>query len=312
MIHTEASNSAAGFSSDITAYINNPTYLSILRDAAHKLLAMHDVAPRVVRYVASMQKWLITQAIVVIHYESTRGGSHPSLTAKSLIDFFAEQPLFSKNTLSAHLAEMRAYGLLVDQQTRDKRAKPLRLSDYAETMINQWLVSHLEALDQLDGVDRIARTACKAEALSRIHPVAVRRLIFDPRWAHPPENVDIFVRTESGSNILHDLICRLPLNPEKGNQPISLGSVRASEVSTRHTLSRGHVQRVFARAKDKGLLIWSLPGNRGELSVSQDLVRDYAEWQAIKFRAIAQAFDEVFANEHTMGAKNADKSGAAL
>jgi hypothetical protein len=285
----QATPSETGSGTDLAAFDINATFIDVLRDAAQKLLAMHDVAPRVVRYVASMQKWLITQAIVVIHYERASDETRPELTAKSLIEFFAENPMFSKNTLTAHLAEMRAYGLLVDSQARDKRSKPLRLSDYAETMINQWLTSHLEALDHLDNGDRMSRFGNRTDLLARLHPIAVRSLIFDPQWAYPPESVDLFVRTESGSNILHDLICRLPHALCEGGEPVPLGAVRASEVSRRHTLSRGHVQRVFARAKAEGLLAWSLPDNRGELSVSQDLVRDYAYWQAIKFRAIAQA-----------------------
>lgn len=48
------------------------TFFAVLREAAEELIAMHDVAPRVVCYVASMQKWLITQAIVAfISSEST-------------------------------------------------------------------------------------------------------------------------------------------------------------------------------------------------------------------------------------------------
>jgi hypothetical protein len=274
-------------------------FITVLREAAQELLAMHDIAPRVVRYAASMQKWLITQAIAVLDFEKQINPASPALTAKSLVDFFAPDPMFSKNTLTAQLAEMRVYGLLIEEQSRDKRSKPLRFSDYGRSMLGKWLASHLTALDQLDGGRRAAGVTADPALLAHIHRIAVRSLIFDPRWARPPASVDLFVRTESGSNILHDLICRLPQDLGDGTQSVSLGAVRASEVSRRHTLSRGHVQRVFARAKTEGLLAWSLPDNRGELSVSQDLIRDYAQWQAIKFRAIARACDEVFGSTHT-------------
>ncbi len=39
------------------------TFFAVLREAAEELLAKHDVAPRVVRYVASMQKWLCRLAL---------------------------------------------------------------------------------------------------------------------------------------------------------------------------------------------------------------------------------------------------------
>lgn len=268
---------------------HDPRFLAVLRDAAEQLLAMHDTAPRVVRYVASMQKWLITQAIIALHFERKHDEARAPLTAGSLIEFFAQERRFSKNTLTAHLAEMRAYGLLVPQDSRDKRIKPLQLSPYAETLVGQWLESHLAALDRLDGGRRVSDLAEDPRRLACMHPLAVRALVFNPAWAEPPASVDLFVRTESGSNILHELICRLPMDTGRVDQPICLGPLHASEISTRHTLSRGHVQRIFSRARAEGLLLWSLPANQGDLSVSPSLLLDYARWQSVKFRAIAQA-----------------------
>ncbi|MGF6159433.1 hypothetical protein M2267_004705 [Ensifer sp. KUDG1] len=272
------------------APLEGSAFLAVLRDAAKELLAMHDVAPRVVRYVASMQKWLITQAIIALHFERKRDETRSPLTAGALIEFFAPQLPFSKNTLTAHLAEMVAYGLLVPQESRDKRIRPLRLSAYGESMIGQWLASHLVALDRLDGGDRASRFEGDQRLLGRIHPLAVRSLAFDPGWAQPPASVDLFVRTETGSNILHELIGRVPAGLEVFDRPVCLGALAAGEVSNRHTLSRGHVLRVFARAKSHGLLVWSLPGNRGDLFVSETLLNDYVRWQAIKFAAISVAY----------------------
>lgn len=285
------------------AWSGESTFFAVLRDAAEQLLAMHDIAPRVVRYVASMQKWLITQAIVALHFERKHDETRPSLTAGSLIEFFAGKQPFSKNTLTAHLAEMSAYGLLLPQESKDRRVRPLQLSVYGETMIGQWLASHLSALDRLDGGERAARLGSDQRLLARIHPLAVRALAFDPDWAQPPASVDLFVRTETGSNILHELICRVPAGLQGIDRPVCLGPLPASDVSTRHTLSRGHVQRVFSRAKSEGLLVWSLPGNRGDLFVSQTLLRDYILWQAIKFRAISVAYGQ--AQEDLSGTKDA-------
>lgn len=272
---------------------SKPTFFAVLRDVAEELLAIHDVSPRIVRYVASMQKWLITQAIVALHFERQHDQASPPLTAGALIEFFSHEELFSKNTLTAHVAEMRAYGLLVQQESRDKRLKPLQLSMSAEALISQWLERHLSALDRLDGGNRASTFGSDKRQLSCIHPLAVRALVFNPHWSRPPLSVNMFVRTESGSNILHELICRLPAGLQVIDVPVCLGPLRASEVSTRHTLSRGHVQRVFSRAKSEGHLVWSLPGNRGDLHVSPTLLQAYVNWQAIKFQAIATAFDQV-------------------
>ena len=280
--------------SALSAQEDAPLFLAVLRDAAQQLLAMHDVAPRAVRYVASMQKWLITQAIVALHFEHRQDARRPPLTAGSLIDFFAGNLPFSKNTLTAHLAEMRAYGLLVQCESSDRRVKPLQLGAYGEALIGQWLESHLRALDRLGGGGRAPRLHDDPGLLRCLHPLAIRALAFDPAWTQPPASVDLFVRTESGSNILHELICRLPAHltdTEGTDGPICLGTIRASEISTRHTLSRGHVQRIFARAKSQDLMVWSLPGNQGQLFVSPTLLGDYARWQSVKFQAIAAAYD---------------------
>ncbi|RDL48407.1 hypothetical protein BLJAPNOD_04682 [Ensifer sp. M14] len=267
---------------------------------------MHDVAPRVVRYVASMQKWMITQAIIALHFEHKHDETRPPLTAAALIEFFAPQLPFSKNTLTAHLAEMVAYGLLVPLQSRDRRIRPLRLSAYGESMIGEWLASHLAALDRVDGGDRALSFDGNQPLLARIHSLVIRSLVFDPRWSQPPASVELFVRTETGSNILHELICRVPAGLERFDRPVCLGPLPAGDVSNRHTLSRGHLQRVFARAKSEGLLVWSLPGNRGDLFVSQTLLQDYVRWQAIKFRAIAVAYERTLNDFDGLGSPIAD------
>ena len=178
-----------------------------------------------------------------------------------------------------------------DRDSTDKRVKPLQLSPYGEALVRQWLESHLSALDRMDGGSRVSVLAADSHLFTRIHPLVIRKLVFDPAWAEPPASVDLFVRTESGSNILHELICRLPTGSESVTWPICVGRLHASEVSKRHTLSRGHVQRVFSRARAEGLLVWSLPGNQGDLSVSGTLLRDYACWQRVKFGAISDSYD---------------------
>ncbi|WP_066182645.1 hypothetical protein [Hoeflea olei] len=288
----------AGASAHRLVACDGPAFVDVLREAAEKLLAMHDRAPRIVRYVASMQKWLITQTIIALHFEHKLAPARPPLTATSLVGFFAERPLYSRNTLIAHLAEMRAYGLVTERRNGDGRVRPLFLSGEAEALIGQWLAAHLSALDRLDGGDSASWLAADPQRTGMVQPLAARSLLSDPGWVHPPASVDLFVRTETGSNILHDLICRLPSGAASEDRPFCLGALHASEISRRHTLSRGHVQRVFSRARAEGLLVWSQSGNRGELFVSQALIRDYTAWQARKFLAIAAACDRARGGLH--------------
>ena len=61
-----------------------------------------------------MKRWLLTQSILAFHFRRVTSPSHPGLTAAKLKALIAESDIASKNTVFAHLAEMRNYGLLVD------------------------------------------------------------------------------------------------------------------------------------------------------------------------------------------------------
>ncbi|WP_457580021.1 hypothetical protein [Ensifer canadensis] len=136
----------------VEAILEREQFGEALRDVALRLVAMHDVAPRIVRYTANLQKWLLTQAILTLHFEHKTDASRPGLTAAKLIDFFVANNVASKNTAVAHLAEMRSYRLLLDAEwSGDKRLRPLIVADTAESLIRQWFDGHLKSLDRLDG-----------------------------------------------------------------------------------------------------------------------------------------------------------------
>ncbi|WP_244496080.1 hypothetical protein [Ensifer sp. Root31] len=252
---------------------------------------MHDIAPRIVRYTANLQKWLLTQAILTLHFEHKTDATRPGLTAAKLIDFIVANNGASKNTAVAHLAEMRSYRLLLDAEwSGDKRLRPLIVADTAEDLIRQWFDGHLKSLDRLDGGKRHHLSGAEPSLMHFAQPRAIRRLFVEPGWCAPPENVATFVWTESGSNILHDLIARLPKG-ELAEGPTSVGPLRISEITSRYIISKSHAQRVFARARDLGIVGWQKPGNRGDLWVSSELVCDYRRWQAVKFAALEEAFD---------------------
>lgn len=271
-------------------FVGDPLFGEALRQAALHMVAIHDAAPRIVRYTASLRKWLLTQAILTLHFERLTDPSRPELTAARLIDFIAGNNVASKNTAAAHLAEMRNYRLLLDaEQGGDKRIRPLILSDVAEGLIRQWFEGHLSSLDRLDEGTRLAQSQTEPTLMHHALPRAMRRLIADRAWCDPPESIAAFVSTESGSNILHDLVARLPTGVLP-DQRIWIGHLKPGEISSRYIISRTHAQRVFARAGDLGVLGWESSGSRGPLWISRDLVDDYRHWQAVKFAALDEAF----------------------
>ncbi len=56
----------------VEAILKNRFYAHALKDAALKLIAMHDAAPRIVRYTADMKRWLLTQSILAFHFQVSR------------------------------------------------------------------------------------------------------------------------------------------------------------------------------------------------------------------------------------------------
>ncbi len=226
--------------------VGDPLFGEALRQAALHMVAIHDAAPRIVRYTASLRKWLLTQAILTLHFERLTDPSRPELTAARLIDFIAGNNVASKNTAAAHLAEMRNYRLLLDaEQGGDKRIRPLILSDVAEGLIRQWFEGHLSSLDRLDEGTRLAQSQTEPTLMHHALPRAMRRLIADRAWCEPPESIAAFVSTESGSNILHDLVARLPTGVLP-DQRIWIGPLKPGEISSRYIISRTHAQR-FSR-----------------------------------------------------------------
>lgn len=289
----------------IKEVLQNPRFGGALRDAALTLVAIHDEAPRIVRYVANMQKWLLTQAILALHFEHATDPSRPGLTAANLVAFLVDNNVASKNTAVAHLAEMRNYRLLLDVEgSGDRRSRPLRVADIAERLIREWFDGHLRSLDALDQGTRCAQSMADRRLLWHAHPKLARGLFYDPGWCEPPETVGAFVRTGSGSNILHDLMSRLPPDHEPEARTW-IGDLRISELTRRYIISRSHAQRVFARARALDIIGWERPGNSGAFWVSERLISDYRHWQAVKFSAIDEAFQ--WARGHLCGSRPLEK-----
>lgn len=263
----------------------------VLRESASELLAIHRSAPRIVRYVADLQKWLLSQSALALHFERKLNPSRPPLTASNLAKFLIENRIASHNTAVAHLKEMAYYKLFEPVETTDRRAIPLQATAYAETLIRQWFEGHLRSLDRMDAGDRCRRSEADETILYRAQPYIARRLFNDSAWYNPPESIALFVRSESGSNILHDLMSRVPLAPVLGERTW-VGDVSARLMAAEYVISRSHAGRLLAAAQNRGLLGWEATQMSGDCWISAKFAFDYRRWQASKFSVIS----EVLAN----------------
>lgn len=268
------------------------SFAAALRDAALELLAIHRTAPRVVRYVADLQKWLLSQAALAMHFERKLNPSCPPVTVSNLAKFLVENRVASHNTAVSLLKEMAHYKLFEPVESRDRRTNAMQAAAHTEQLIRQWLDGHLRSLDSMDGGDRYHRSRADPTILFRAQPRITRRLFHHPGWYNPPESIALFVKSESGSNILHDLMSRVPATADVGER-MWIGAVSARLAADDYLISVSHAGRLLATAQSKGLLGWETARKSGDCWISVRLVLDYRRWQAVKFSVISEVLADI-------------------
>jgi hypothetical protein len=273
---------------------NNSAFFLMLREAARQLISLHDQSPKIGRYIASLQKSLLTQAVVALHLEGTKDPRQPALTAARLIDFAMKHGVASKNTVASHLAELRAYRIIVEAaESNDRRARPLEVSKATEDLMRQWFEGQLACLDMLDEGGRQQQSAENPGIFALAQPRIARRLALEKEWSNPPPGIGAFVWTEYGASILQHLIARLPDRFRHGER-ISIGSVLISDFPRRYTISLSHTQRMFLKAKQDGLVGWDRQARANDFWISSQLVQQYERWQFAKFSILSEEFEWAF------------------
>ena len=96
-----------------------------------------------------------------------------------------------------------------------------------------------------------------------------------------------------------------------GTEPIWIGAVSPTEISRRYIISQTHTVRLFAQARQEGLIGWERSNNRGDCWISPALVRDYKYWQAIKFSAVSRAVSDACETLHGLEAPVGLEGGSA-
>lgn len=275
----------------VDALLQNPRFLEVLQAGARTLISINDLFPRVARLVAAHQKWMLTQAAYALHLERDRDNADSGITAARLLTIMRETGAASRNTATAFLAELIAYKLLRPANGgRTKRTRPLEPTEISENAMRLWFRTQMSTLDLLDGGSRVRRVEADPTIFERAQPRVAKRLLSDARWTQPSEGVAIFVWSESGGVILDDLMARAPsLLAVNGKVWIDVSLARLAE---RYLISNTHIRRLFARAEAAGLIGKGDDGARGRYWLSSRLVEEYAAWEAVKFEALADAFDQ--------------------
>jgi hypothetical protein len=267
------------------------TFPTGLAGAASELLETHRTLPREVRYVADVQKWMLSHSTMALHFENRLDPTRPPITPSNLLRFFGDTPVASKNTVLAFLMEMRQYRFVESVQTKDRRRRVLKVTESTEQLMRFYFDIHLRGLDAMDGGARMAISTGEPTMFHIAQPLFARLLLQGQGWWSPPPIIASFVRSDSGNSVIHDLVSKVK-DTDLGSEPIWIGSVSATGIAKHYLVSQTHTVRLFSRARAQGLIGWKQKVNRGECWVSPDLVRAYRFWQATKFSAISQGVQE--------------------
>lgn len=258
--------------------------------AAQELLDTHLALPQEVHYVADLQRWILSQVTIALHFEYQLDPASAPLSPTNLLRAIKDTGVASRNTVHSFLMEMKRYRFIAPLPREDRRLQAAQATEMSEQLIRRYFDIHLRALDTIDDGERYTLSCRHPDILQRAQPRFARLLLAAQDWHRPQQSIAKFVRSDSGSSILHDLIIGVPpLSPDT-TSPIWIGKVSPNAFSLRYRISRTHAARLFGMARDAGLIGWAKRSNRGECWISPQLVRDYRYWQAIKLAAVSQAF----------------------
>lgn len=260
--------------------------------AASLLLETHRALPKEVRYVGDLQRWMLSQTAIALHFEHRYDPSQSeAISASSLMKAIADTGIASRNTMYSFLSEMERYRFITPLASTDGRRHMFQATEMSEQLIRRYFDIHLKALDLIDGYQRHALSQDNPLLLVRAQPLFARLLLTREDWYHPPDTIARFVHSDSGISILHDLAKGAPSIVLDTDSPIWIGDVSPNVFAQHYHISKTHAARLLCSAREAGLIGWAKKSNRGLCWISPRLVFAYRFWQAIKLASVSQAFD---------------------
>lgn len=262
---------------------------------AHRLIALQLQSPRLVRLKSSHRKWLLTHSLFALSSQRNPADPLSGLTASRLIDMVIDIGAASRNTASSFLQEMLTYKFLREvPDVPDRRVRVLEPTEISVNGMKRWFDGHMDGLDLLDGGNRMAECEADPNLFRRAHMYAAAQLVDDMTWREPRPSVALFVLSDAGGMILHDIITRLPDARQEADRKV-IGPLAVSDLAERYAVSISNVKRMFSKVESEGLAGWTEPRRRGLFWISDRMLADYFHWQSAKFAALDAAIHRAVA-----------------
>lgn len=269
----------------------NCAFLTSIRFLAGQTRGMFDAAPRLARLLASHQRWLLTQTAYALHLEYDPRDPTSGLTAVGLTGRITAHKVASRNTVLAFIEELFTYRFIThtpgDERRRPRHFEPANVSLQA---MSAWIHANLAALDLLDGGERAAVFQANPSLMRLVQPRIARHCLEDAAWREPPAQVALFLWTEAGGLVVDNFIARMETEDAEAGKFL-VGRVETRALAADFMMSRTHLQRLLAKAAQRGCVGWYDEPRKAHLWLSRHFVEEYCAWQAVKFAYVDEAFE---------------------
>lgn len=274
----------------------HPGILPALALLATGLRGVFGDNPRLGRVLASHQRWIMAQAAMALFLEYRPEDRNSGLTVGRLRDIVTATGAASRNTVLNFMEEMRHYRFVRDVPAPTSgrvRRRRVDVTELAEQAMRRWFEVNLSVLDGLDGGNRQATHLANPALFERAQPIMARACLSDPLWLDPPGHVGLFQWTEGGALAMDELVARAMQHPPcaDGNHPV--GQVNIRSMADEYLMSHTHLQRLFRKAAEVGVIGWSGQRRKADLWVSAPFLADYARWQSVKLSHLDHAWHAV-------------------
>jgi hypothetical protein len=278
-----------------------PLFWQAMTEVTQDLLTVHSTIPAEVHYLADTRRWMMIQMALALYFDHRRDPKCPALSPKSLSAALEHSSMVSRNTVQAFLRELARVHFIEAAAPQIIRQRVTKVSEKSEKLMMVYLDIHLRALDMIDGCDRSAFLHQHPAFIAYLQPEFAKRICRSAAWYNPPEMIQCFTTSASGSSILHDLVLATRSLDADAEGRIWIGAVSTKALAQRYRVSPAHIARMLSRASDIGAIGWSRPARRGECWISDQLARSYLLWQAEKLSTLSAAFGQAsasFLGEH--------------
>ncbi len=288
--------------------LSKPKLRAGLRTISERMMERFLANPRLGRALGSHQRWLLSQAAFALHLEYQPGVRDSGLTVGRLRDLITANSAASRNTVLNFLEEMRHYRFVRDipapEGSRGRR-RLIEVSEIAEQAMTDWIRANLAALDTLDDGDRLEALEADPSLFRDTQPVSARACLEDPAWLEPPADVGLFQWTDGGGLVMDELILRIGDTPPNEEGRICVGAINVRKLADHFLMSHTHLQRLFRKAAEAGIVGWSGARRKADLWISDEFLGNYQRWQSVKFSHIDRAFRQAQAKRRNAGALHA-------